>query len=165
MQQKYLKYFLLLGVTVIWGIIILQILNNLGDDTLVQQPAYQKSFFKIKDSSDYQPYELLLDYNDPFGAEEDKLALGDNTTNSKTGDVSYTAGSDVRSLKHDISFIRYKGMIANTVTRKKAAIISINGKDELAQIGKTINDVRINEIRKERILISYRGEKYWIKKL
>jgi hypothetical protein len=162
-QQKNLKYILLLGVAAVWGIIIYRIIDGVGNDSPSPKLSFQPASFKVKDSTDQQPYTLLLDYVDPFGAEEEtastnNLADLDNEKGKGSG-MNYT-----KPAKPDVSFIKYKGMITNSVTHKKAAIISINGKDELARPGKTINNIKINQIKKDEVLVTYSGESYWIKR-
>ncbi|MBS1509219.1 MAG: hypothetical protein JST86_00145 [Bacteroidetes bacterium] len=168
MQQKNLKYLLLAGVAIIWGTVIFRVFSGVNNNTPVI-PVTPKTVFKTKDSTGYQPYELLANYDDPFGAGDEKRTLESSTDSllkttatflQNTG--SYSGQATV--VKPDISFIRYKGIISNSVTHKKAAILSINGKDEFVKANSKLNDIRINIIEKEKILLTYQNEKYWIKR-
>jgi hypothetical protein len=58
----------------------------------------------------------------------------------------------------------YQQRRSNPATKKIAAIISINGKDEFVQQSSKLNGIRINTIKKDKIFITYLHEKYWIKK-
>lgn len=119
--------------------------------------------FKSKNTLEYEPYELLVDYNDPFKTSE----LGDNLKlNYEPSVVENPEKSEIpRSLpKKEINFIRYSGIINNPTTRKKAAIISVNGTDFFVKVNEQLKDIRINSIQKDQIQITYSGEKYWIKR-
>ena len=164
MQQKHLKYLLLLGVVLIWGVVLYRILSNIDSNPNPPQAIHQRSVFTDKDSSSYEPYTLLIDYADPFGADEDGPILRSSPDPSIKETGKYVTGGTTNDVKPDISFIKYKGIISNSITNKKAAIISVNGKDELARLNKVINNIKINAIKKDRIQVTYQGEKYWIKR-
>lgn len=163
MQQKLLKYLLLAGVAIIWGTVLYRILNNIDNNPDTSQPLVKKLTFTDKDSSSYQPYSLLVNYDDPFGADDE---IADPTTQTdiviKETNTLLSKKSDAK-MKPDIGFIKYKGIISNSITKKKAAIISINGKDELARVNKVVNNIKINAIKKDRIQVTYKRKKYWIK--
>lgn len=140
----------------------------MGDDNSIQAPA-QKLIFKTKDSSSYQPYELLADYDDPFGASDEKIngALAADSLIKKTETylANNTGGNyQYGYIKPDISFIQYKGTIINAVTHKIAAILSVNGKDEFVQTNSKLPNIKIMAIKKDKILLKYQDENYWIKK-
>ena len=165
MQQKNLKYLLLIGVTFIWGAVIYRVLSGMGDNNTI--PAVpQKLVFRTNDSSNYQPYDLLANYEDPFGADEDKSNLESATDSLIKATESFlqNTSGNIEAHKPDISFIRYRGIITNPASHKTAAIISINGKDEFVQPNSKLADIRINTIKKDKILITYLNEKYWIKR-
>lgn len=162
MQSKYLKYFLLLGVAIIWGIILVRVLHSLGDDPSVPQGNLAKAAFKIQDSLKTEPYDLLLDYRDPFLQEDDDVTIDTFSMNTPESRIQKSGKLPI-PLSPDISFIRYKGMIINSVTHKKAGIISVNGIDELAKPGLKIKDISVLCMEKKRVQIVYQGEKFWIK--
>ena len=131
MQHKNLKYILLIVVATIWGSIIFRILNGMNIDSSPSiVPA--KSISKFKDTNSYETYDLLANYEDPFGADSDTLY----EESSEDSLIKLTANflknsSPLDNLnKPDISFIKYKGLIINPVSHKKIAIISMNGKEE-----------------------------------
>jgi hypothetical protein len=161
MQQKNLKYLLLLGVAAIWGIILYRVLNGMNDNANNSPASIQKPFFSAKDTSTYEPYELLVDYNDPFDAEESDISL-ETSTDSLIKATNRFLQNTI--TKPDLSFIQYKGIIENSTTHKKAAIISINGKDEFVKVNSKLNAIKINVIQKNKIQVTYEGEKFWIKR-
>ena len=164
MQQKHFKYLLLLGVAVIWGAVLYRILNNINSNPNPPQAVLQKPVFTDKDSS-YQPYTLLLDYTDPFGAEDENSVSEESSANELIKETTkFSTDNSGNYVKPDISFIKYKGIISNSITHKKAAIISVNGKDELARLNKVVNNIKINSIKKDRIQVTYQDKKYWIKR-
>ncbi len=165
MQQKHLKYLLLLGVALIWGTVLYRILNNIDSNSNPPQAIHQKPVYTDKDSSSYQPYALLIDYADPFGADDESPVSNESAGSEFIKETNKFSQSNTGSfVKPDISFIKYKGIISNSITNKKAAIISINGKDELARLNKLVNNIKINSIKKDRIQVTYQDKKYWIKR-
>lgn len=166
MQQRYLKYGLITGVIIVWGLIIIRIANNLDQGVSLPETVSNKPSFKSKDSSFYQPYDLLLNYADPFGADDGKYEkLPSAGIDEKATTSGIAAGNAAGAFtKPDISFVRYKGMIINSKTRKKAGIISINGKDQMVRSGEKPNGLHIGEIQKDKIRITYLGSEFSLKR-
>lgn len=164
MQQKNIKYLLLLGVAVIWGAILFRIIKNIDSNPTEKKALPKKLVSKGNDSSTFQPYTLLANYYDPFGADEENGSFTSPTNAIIKETPTFIEKNSKNNIKPDISFILYKGIITNSITNKKAAIISINGKDELARLDKIIDKVKINSIKKDKILVTYLNKKYWIKR-
>ncbi len=165
MQQKHFKYLLLLGVALIWGAVLYRILNNINSNPNPPQAIHQRTVFADKDSSSYQAYILLIDYADPFGADDENPVPDESSAGALIKETNKFSTDNTGSyVKPDISFIKYKGIISNSITHKKAAIISVNGKDELARLNKVVNNIKINSIKKDKIQITYQDKKYWIKR-
>jgi hypothetical protein len=162
MQQKHFKYLLLLGVALIWGAVLYRILNNINSNPNPPKAINQRPVFTDKDSSSYQPYTLLIDYADPFGADDESPVPDESSADVLVKETNRSPADSY--VKPDISFIKYKGIISNSITHKKAAIISVNGKDELARLNKIVNNIKINAIKKDRIQVTYQDKKYWIKR-
>lgn len=167
MQQKNLKYILLTGVAIIWGAIIYKVLNGMSNENrIITLIPKQKN--NIIDKSLNEPYRLLANYADPFGAEgEEELNKNfkDSSKNSANS-LQEKAVLDNRTvIKPDLSFIQYKGMITNPVSKKRIAIISINGKDEFVGPKTRINNIKVNTIQQDKISIIYLKSQYWIKRM
>jgi hypothetical protein len=167
MLQKNLKYILLAVVAGVWGIIIYRILSGIntnGSESVL--PV--RLILKMKDTGFYEPYNLVANYEDPFGVEEDSLNLEKYTdsliksTNKFLQNSSMSDGLNKLDTNPDISFIKYKGLIINPMSHKKAAIISINGKEIFVSPKSKIDNVEIRSIQKNKIQIVYLSKKYWI---
>lgn len=164
MQQKQIKYLLLACVAVIWGLVLYRILSSVDNSDSTKPPYNNKAISKLKDSSTYQPYTLLLNYADPFGA-DDTATIAENTSNISVNELNKsTSISSISIPRPDISFIKYKGVIYNSTTQKKAAIISVNGQDKMIKAGIAIDNIKIQSIKKDRIQVIYQGKEYWIKR-
>ncbi len=110
-------------------------------------------------------YILLPNYPDPFGTTDDGPIVTSGTNEAKTESTSPISGKSSKTfLKSRIDFIQYKGLITNIKTHKVVAIISIHGRDEMVNRDRDLENISI-VIKKGGILISYLGEKYWIRKL
>jgi hypothetical protein len=163
MKQKNVKYFLLLGVAGIWGLILYKILSGVNDNVNDPVSFRQKPLPAFKDSANYEHYTLLLNYDDPFGAEENET-LSSKTDSLLHATENFLARSSSNSSAPDISFIKYKGIIENSTTHKKAAIVSINGKDEFVRLNTKLPTLQVNAIQKNKILVTYEDQKFWIKR-
>lgn len=164
MQQKQFKYLLLVGVALIWGTVLYRILNNIDTNLNAPQAVHQKLILTDKESISYQPYSLMINYTDPFGGDEEIHIPESSADAFKKKSNTYLAKIGGNNVKPDIDFIKYKGIINNSITQKKAAIISINGRDELARLNKVVNDIKITGIKKDKIQVTYQNKKYWIKR-
>jgi uncharacterized membrane protein len=139
----------------------------MNNDILI--PAvHQRPVFKIKDSSYYQSYDLLANYSDPFNADNESNELKssyDSLTNSSRNNLVNASeqSGEKNIIKPSLSFVQYKGTIINAITHKIAAILSINGKDEFVQVKSKLSNIRIIDIKRDKVLIDYLGEKFWIK--
>ena len=164
MQQKHIKYLLLAGVALIWGVVIYRVLGGMGDNKITAPTP--KLVLKIKDSSNYQPYELLVNYEDPFGASDEKTSVESATDSLIKATDTYLNNNSTNysPVKPDISFIQYKGIITNRLTHKKAGIICIKGQDEFIQLHSKLDGILVNAIQKDKIQVTYMDEKYWIKR-
>ena len=69
MKQKNLKYPLIVGVSLVWGLIIYKVVNGLGNnETVTTMAASQK---KINYNQPVDSFALMADYPDPFIPKEE----------------------------------------------------------------------------------------------
>jgi|SRR5687767_15788997 len=161
MNQKSLRYFLLGGVILIWGAIIYRVIKGLSPEDYVL-PVKQRITL-INYNAPKDSFILFANYPDPFiphsdiieidKAENDQNQTPQKTTQIKPDPIPTTPGLDINA-------IMYHGMIANPETKKKIAVITINGKEYLAKDKSRIENIRIQKIEKDQIEIISNGITY-----
>lgn len=164
MNQKVLRYVLLTGVFVVWGVIFYKVMAALGEEE-----NFPKTLLSAPDTTEYSlkkdTFSLLANYADPF------LPIGSLETPDSSDTDPLKNNSAVTQVQPainpqpvlplvDISFIQYLGMIANIERKTKTAMISIRGKETVAKEKDIIEDIEIKSISATKIAVVYKGKKF-----
>lgn len=163
MKNKKFTVLLFIGVALVWGFAIFQlVLNFSGND-----PEYKTSS-KITFSQSLlnkeESYELLLDYRDPFNVKK----------------ASYKRSSPVKPVNRlikpkpvpekvidtpiDWSYIQFIGLISNRDKNKSIALVSLNGRDRMIAEGDTVDGVRFLKHYQDSIQVAQAANKTFIKR-
>jgi hypothetical protein len=164
MNQKVLRYALLTGVFVVWGVIFYKVLAALG-----REENFPKTLVSAPDSTEYthkkDTFSLLANYADPF------LPIGSLELSDSMDTDLLKSNSAITQVQPSItpqpvvplvviSFVQYLGMIANIERKTKTAMISIRGKETVAKENDIIEDVEIKSIAATKIAVVYKGKKF-----
>lgn len=166
MHQKKLKYGLLIVVSLIWGLILFRLIDGLTSDTIVPPTTTSRKIIKTTPSSD--SFTLFANYPDPFLKEDDSVIIEPgslflNTKNAALNFSSSNGNTSLNVLPFDSTVIVYKGMISNSMKRKKIAMLTIAGRPYLASENQMITSYRIKKIEKDKVIITYNGSMHTIK--
>ena len=157
MHQKSLRYILLGGVVLVWGIIVVRVINGLSTDdpvNLVKKKTVSFNYNTTQDS-----FMLLANYPDPF--------IPQNIAANETGNDLQTLPKEAvvninppaqKKPEFDIQTIHYHGMIANPETKMKLAVVTVAGKEYTAREGDKIEPVSIRKITKSGIVVFVDGK-------
>ena len=164
MNQKALKYFLVGGVAVVWGLIIYRIVDGLGTDdnmpVLKASGVSTKSYIPTTDS-----FTLIADYSDPFIPGADTV---DADVALKAKPVATTPPPPVVDKPPADTYkegtIQYLGIIANPVKKLKLATINLNGKEMLVKEKEKVEGYVIQKITAETIVIRYKNKNITIQR-
>ena len=160
MNQKKLKYPLIIGTALVWSLIIYRIVKGLGnEDRIAPLTASQK---KIDYNQPADSFILVANYPDPFipaGETVDSIEVLEMPNNATVNPASVPAQPEF-----DPSIIQYTGMISNPVKKIKVAILNIAGREYLAREKEKIADYLVKSIQKDKIVIFYKGNSYTIQK-
>ena len=148
--MKHTRYFLIAGVTLVWGLIIYRIVSGMGGDDYKMPFAQKQETFQYAVQTD--SFALIADYPDPFIPDDSEPALVQVQTDEKVVPGGGTAPS------FDKTMIQYHGMIANPDTKLKLATITIKGKDHLVREKEKVDEITIRKIERERLVLIYRGK-------
>lgn len=166
MNQKYVRYFLIAGVTVVWGLIIYRVVEGLsGDDDLLPVTMNTAKLPVLAEKE--EPYRLIADYPDPF------LAGGDDDTASAvvlTTAVSAPSSSTIYPPvappppppdpdAYKEGMFQYVGMISNPEKKIKIATVVIKGTELVVKEKDKVMGFVIGKIEAGKIVVSYRGKR------
>lgn len=165
MNQKPVKYILIGGVVVVWGLIIYRVVDGLNPDDNV--PA-------IKTSNTIAPatilttdsFTLIADYSDPFIPGSDTVNTAAALTEkavaappppppvvNKPPEDTYKEGT-----------IQYLGMISNPARKLKLGSITINGKEMLVKEKEKVEGYEVEKISAETVVVRYKKKRITIQK-
>jgi hypothetical protein len=157
MNQKALKYFLVGGVAIVWGLIIYKIVDGLDtEDTMPVLKASgisAKSYIPTTDS-----FTLIADYSDPFIPGSDTVdadvALTPKPVVAPPPPVVTSPPVDT----YKEGTVQFLGMISNPAKKLKLGSITINGKDMLVREKDKVDGYVIQKITAEAIVIRYKNK-------
>jgi hypothetical protein len=162
MENKYMKYGLIVVVIVVWGSIIFRVVGGIsGPDVPVSAGRPRP---KVEAPVSREQYVLFADYPDPFVPEEDSL---DAVETRKPGGQAapYTASAPPVAVAPKPappptlqSFLQYMGMIGNPEKKLKIAIINLHGKELLVREKEKHDEVLIKKIDRDKIGVVYKGK-------
>jgi len=167
-KQKSLRYALLTGVALVWGIITYKVIAALNqtDPAIIATPVKEAPANLIQK---YEHFSLYANYPDPFIPETDTSAIDliKNGSNSpKTANQQQTVLPAIQpAVKPDLSFIKYHGMIYNPTRKIKAALVSINNKEITIKEKESAENITLKKIFNDKIQVLYNHKIYTIFKL
>lgn len=163
MENKYVKYVLIIAVLAIWATIIYRIITGLKgpqEAVISERFAPKKQYRRIEDS-----FNLYVDYPDPFLGSSDSVLV--DTITKKSSSLPLDASTrPVTPNTADViaTIVQYNGIISNPKSRSKVAIVTIHGKEYLVREKDKVNEIRFLKIEKGKLSIIYKGEIFTINK-
>jgi hypothetical protein len=165
MNQKRVKYLLIGGVAVVWGLIIYRVVDGLSPDdnlpALNAPNAVATSYVPLSDS-----FTLIADYTDPFIPGSDTVDAEVELT-AKPVAAPAPPPPVINKPPADTykeGTIQYEGMISNPARKLKLGTITINGKEMLVKEKDKVEEYVIQKISAETIVIKYKNKSITIRK-
>jgi len=168
MNNKYVKYFLIIAVVAVWATIIYRVAGGLSSGTQAIPLPIPVSRNELKLNSD--TFALNADYPDPFLPDADSAAADTISTRKISPALSAANAGAAGSASHVptsesvAGIIQLGGIIMNPQRRSRIAIITLRGKEHLVREKEKVEDVYIKSISKDKIRILYKGELFTIVK-
>lgn len=162
MNSSIVKYLLIAGVIVVWGMIVVRIISSLSDKAQVNKAevsfAPVASLHSLEDA-----FVLYADYPDPFLVQDDTAYI-ENSQQPVISVLDGNGSSEVSAPKEEVApadpdIIRFAGAIINPSTRSKMAIIRLNGKEILIREGGKSDGVRVLKIYNDHVIIKFKSRK------
>jgi hypothetical protein len=162
MNNKYLKYFLVVAVIGVWAAIILRVVKGIGPGPSpdpVSSPVVKNDWRPSIDT-----FSLYADYPDPFLAAGDTAATDISTKPTLPPQPAPLAANQVQPKEPIGSIIQFNGIITNPQKRSLVGLVTIRGKEFLVKEKDKIGDIRIKKLGKNQVVILYKGDLYTIDK-
>ncbi|MBN1953393.1 MAG: hypothetical protein JW801_19465 [Bacteroidales bacterium] len=161
MKNKKLNYVLVPLVLLIWGTLIVKVINHLRDNNMIiTPPDLPRLDADLADS--LESYELLANYKDPFiryqTVQNQKAAVDKNIKN-KTNRTSER--KPARSIVRwpDISF---GGIISHE--ERQIGLVQVNANSLLLKEGEVRDGICLDKLYKDSVSLIYQGETKTFKK-
>lgn len=151
---------LVMVVISVWGLIIRMVISVVKDDPR-PGAAYRPVFSAIKSveiPAAYTGIPLKLDFPDPFLKNDVKVS-----TLAGSPPVSNKTSIAPPVKKTDLGFIRFEGFIL-TENNKRILLVSINGRDYMAESGGTEQGVSFISFTEEVLTIKFQHKLFKIYK-
>jgi len=155
MNPKILRYGLIAGVVLVWGMIIQQVFSAMGDDNkAVAAPLMDTAALT---GLPVDTFSLLLNYSDPFIPVEDTVEIID-TVKTVAAVVITPPPPEPKPA------IKYLGMITNKEKKTMVGIINFEGHDMMVQEGQDVEDITIKKIKAGMLSFIFRNKIYSVQK-
>jgi hypothetical protein len=162
-NNKYVKYFLLVAVIGIWAAILFRVIRGLGSGPsreILPAPMASAPLQAAPDS-----FSLYADYPDPFLPESDSASADSLPKTGHGGLPAALTSADSPPTQETVNgIIQFNGIIANPAKKSKVAIVTIRGKEWMVKENEKIGDIRIRKIGKDQVFILYKGDLFAIGK-
>lgn len=162
--KKSTQAVLLVFVLGVWGVIFYRIFSKLTDDDAANLP-YDLPGERIATSPVADTFQLLANYNDPF---LNKAAGSSHSSGQEAAVVSpqNTIKQTARPVSPPVAQqaqVKYMGMIRNNASKKKVAVISVNGKSSLVQENESFDNIKLLKLYKDSVLVLVGKQKLYIR--
>ena len=159
-QNKYIQILLVIIVLVIWGVILIRVLefkeplNNKLDVSFEELPINDKDILETNDS-------LSLNYLDPFLKKRGRILnysskIEKNTIKSSAKPASKTVSSiNSAKEKEETINVEYLGCILNEELNEKVGFINFKSKLHVVKKGDEINDIVVLEVQSKSLIVKY----------
>lgn len=154
---------MLAAVLAIWGVIFYKIYDKLkGDDDA--SPSFTLPEDRLPLAHAVDTFMLLANYNDPFAHESSRethreggmAAVAAVKPAVKTAAKPVTTDADPQ--------VKYLGMIRNNASKKKVALVMIDGKSSMLQEKQSSGEVTLLRILNDSLEVKIGGKKRFIRK-
>ena len=157
MKNKKLLYILIPAVVFIWGYVVIKIVRQISNNTTITNYQTQIDDFLNEDVKK-ETFTIVANYKDPFLKQ-----LPQHKTDKKEENIAdYRKKTDKPTrLQKRIRWpnVKYTGMVANTKSKEKLALIIIENQNYIFGKGESKQEITLNAIFEDSIHIEYQGVK------
>jgi hypothetical protein len=161
--KKSTQAVLLVFVLAVWGVIFYKIYDKLTaeDDEPV---AFDLPGNSLPLAHAVDTFKLLANYNDPFAYESFREARREASAPSAPAVKPIVKIAAKPTLAVADPQVKYLGMIRNNASKKKVALVIIDGKSSMLQEKQSLDDVKLLRIFNDSLEIMIGHKKCFIRK-
>lgn len=169
MKNKKITYILIPLVAIIWGFVIFKIFNYTDDGGNYNQNISNSLKFK-EENAVVDTFTIVANYIDPFlGKFASSYRNQDIEISEENNSENIVKKPEINKIVAPKPFLRwpqieYGGIVYNSKTQKKLALVKINNQEQLAKIGDAFNKVKLLEIFPDSIKVQFETETKTINK-
>jgi hypothetical protein len=157
-KKKQFTYLLLACVVLLWGLILFKVYAAVSDEEIAIEPIKtQKSNYFNLVNHENDSIVMELNYRDPFMESNNEPVVDVQTTI-----VIPQPATTIKKKVINWAEITYKGYITNPASKKKIAIVFINGKETMLTEGQTVNGLKLLRYLGDSIKVNYQNETKFI---
>jgi len=168
-----MTYLLAVSVVFIWGVILQRMLN--GADPLSLAPgSVQLNPLQKERLPRLQPdtFKLLLNYPDPFNADDNAATSAPSRGVKNIGSVGSTGAMPKPSstglplaapAKNPLEIVTYLGFVQNPASKNRIAIINFNGKEIMLSEGERVGELVLVSIQQQGVNVKIKSKLKYIK--
>lgn len=143
MKNKKVTYLLIFCVLAVWGIIFYRIYAGLTEEEAIDLPVKQAKTAYFKEVDHAKDRVLLqFDYADPF-ADEPAEPAPPVIKPVNAAPVNNYMMPQMARPQVNWTGIQFVGQIFNPATKKRIAIINVNGREAMLTEGETVNGLKL----------------------
>lgn len=146
MKNRKILYLLVPMVLLIWGIIILRIVNQVRNRNMISVKLSDSVFKKVEQQQS-DTLKLKLDYRDPFLGKNDIL----KTNIYPQGSVTRTSLISSRDVTVPVSV--YYGLVINPKNKKKTGLLMVNQKNYLVREGESVENEKVLKLYQDSVIL------------
>jgi hypothetical protein len=162
MNHKYLKYFLILGVILVWGLIILNVVKGVSPQKTTNSDIKKRN--SHVENYQLDSFVLIQDYPDPFLPSEDSLKEPGNLPPISNKNMQPVISQDSLLKVKVNNLVKLNGTIKGSGNKNIIGMITISGTGYVVRPGQIVENILIQKITKESISILYNKRKFYIRK-
>jgi hypothetical protein len=162
MKNKKMLYILIPGTLIVWGLIILRIVNNMHSTT--DTATKQNVILVPSEEIVIDTFSINPTYRDPF--------LGKTVQHHSPGDGGNAVAAKPVIPRQPAAItvptpwpaITYNGIIKNQISNKEMVLLEINGQGYTMKVGETVNGVVLVKAFRDSVELLFSKEKKFIHK-
>ncbi|MES2457418.1 MAG: hypothetical protein V4594_17815 [Bacteroidota bacterium] len=164
MKGKPLVYLLGFLVLCIWGMVLYRVFVSVHEETGIQSDLTATAPLKKTALPKLYPdtFHLILDYPDPFSGAPVKLP-----DTSVSGKVVIKPAQQPQQVvpvpQNPVQLLKYLGFVSDGKGNQRVAIVSFQGTERLLKEGDTLKRIKVINIKKDALVLSYQGKTTSIK--
>jgi len=164
MKGKPLVYLLGFLVLCIWGMVLYRVFVSVHEETGIQSDLIATAPLKKSALPKLYPdtFRLILDYPDPFSGAPVKLP---DTSSQKKAALrpDHQLLQPVPIPQNPVQLLKYLGFVSDGKGSQRVAIVSFQGTERLLKEGDTLKRIKVINIKKNVLVLSYQGKTTSIK--